>query len=233
MARILYTGSVAELRGSIAGSTYQRNASGTIAKSKNNQRFSSSVDQSLAQQRFAQIATLWNGISGAFKAEWQSNASVFDRTDFYGRVKKLNGFQWFQLVNNNLLQVGASTQDEPYTDFDPIALPLFNIDIDSSTLDFRFSVNQDLTNYYVMCFASAPCSSVQQSSRIQKLFIKKFTGNPITTVSLLSEYESTFGVTWSSLLASSTFILQLSFFTISLINGVSSQYTFDVEYLTP
>lgn len=233
MARIQYTGSVSEIRGSIAGSTYQRNASGTIIKSKNNQRFSSSVNQSLAQQRFAQISTLWNNISGAFKAEWQGNADVFSRTDFYGRVKKLNGFQWFQLVNNNLLQVEAPTQSEPFTDFNPIALPTFNIDIDSSTLDFRFSVSQDLTNYYVMCFASAPCSSVQQSSRIQKLFIKKFTGNPITTVSLLSEYESTFGINWATLIGSSTFILQLSFFTISLLNGISSQYSFDIEYLTP
>lgn len=233
MARIQYTGSVSEIKGSVAGSTFQRNASGTIVKSKNNQRFSSSVNQGLAQQRFAQLATRWNGISGAFKEEWQGNADVFSRTDFYGRVKKLNGFQWYQLVNQNLTLIGDALQDEPYTDFNPIALPTFSIYTSSTNFDFIFSSAQDLTDYYVMVYASAPCSSVQQSSRIQRLLISQFTGNPISTVSLLANYESIFGLNWASLVASSSFIVQLNCFTINRINGISSQFTFNVQELTP
>jgi hypothetical protein len=228
MARIQYTGSVSEMKGSVAGSTFQRNASGTIVKSKNNQRFSSSVLQSLAQQRFTQMATKWNGISGSFKAEWQAMSGLYSRTDFYGRVKKLNGYQWFQLVNQNLSMIGASPQSEPYINFNPIALPLFQIDANVSTLDFRFSSPQDCSNYYVVLFATAPCSSVQQSSRIQRLFVKLFTGNPVGTVSFLNEYQNIFGIDWASIVDSGNFIVQINAFTINIANGISSPFTFNV-----
>lgn len=225
MARVLYTGSVSEIRGSVAGSTYQRNPSGTIVKNKNNQRFSSSNNQLLSQQSFSQIATMWSGISAGNKDEWNAFAHTFSRTDFYSRVKSLNGFQWFGSINRNLLLVGAATLDAPPADANVIALPTFTLTYSSSTLDFNFLTPQDLTSYYVVCFATAPTNSIAFASRTQKLFLKRFTGNPISTVSLKSEYEALYGVNWSDLFTLNTCVVKFNFFTVSLLNGVSSAYT--------
>ena len=224
MARVLYTGSVAEFRGSVAGSTFQRNSAGTIVKAKNNQRFSSSVLQLGSQQSFAQIVSLWNNINPSFKPEWNDFATDNARTNFYGRVLHLNGFQWFNLINRNLITIGLSPISEPPSDANVFTLPGFYIDFDSTTITLHFSSPANLTNAYVLVFATSPTSRTAIQSRVQKLFITKFTGNPVSSADLTAGWEAAFGTSWASIVSSGIFTIGFSIYTISKLNGVSSAF---------
>lgn len=231
MARILYSSIADELRGSIQGNTFQRNASGTIVKGRNLQRFSSSPEQNARQAYFTEVATYWSSLSLTDRLNWQEEGILHSRTDFYGRVKNLSGFQWFMLLNSNRLLTGQSMLTVPPIDWTVTAVPSFSVTIDSGDFTFDFTVSQDLTDWNLIIMASAPNKSGSFQSRVHKLIMVNVTGNTVSSIDLSSYYIAKFGIDARDLVGTSNAAIFMNVYSVKRATGMSSQYYLDLVEL--
>jgi hypothetical protein len=232
MARVLYSASISEFKGSVKGNTFQRNSSGTIVKGRNLQRFSSSKDQTEAQNRLGRVSSLWNALSPVYKNNWQNDAPFYTRYDFYGRSKKLSGFQWFQLCNNNMLLCGQPTFEDSSSPWVAPTLPLTAQYLTSSDFGFNITGGYDASNSTIVVVASPAVQSTVLASRIPKKIIALLTGSTFTNVDLTYYWESTYYVSYGDLYANSKFVIQVCMYIIDHSTGVSSQYIF-MPYFIP
>jgi hypothetical protein len=225
MARILYSGSVSEMKGSIKGTTYQRNCAGTIAKGKNNAKFKASQEQGLSQKVFAYLTSEWNKISFGYKDEWNSFAAAHTRTDFWGNSKTISGLQWYLSINRAAYLLGESLLENPPEDADVASLPTISMHATSNTLYAGFVTPQDLTGMMCVILCSGPRRSTSASSRPPYLFMIVDGDGVIETIDFLAEWEAAYGISWASYYANNNAGLLGFAYAINLDNFVSSSYS--------
>jgi hypothetical protein len=225
MARILYTGLVSELKGSIAGTTFQHNASGRIAKSRANQRFSPSGLQSGTQAQFAQVATRWRDLSLFDRESWDDFAFEYDRIDKWGVHKTISGYQYHALSNRNLLTIGEPMQDAPAPYVTPLQVQPFDVVSDDTKLDVEFVSLFDLTGYTLLVFASPPTQKSHATSRVQRRLILQLANAEVEVLELLAEYLAVYPLNWPSLFASGHCLIHLFLCTVANATGMTSQFS--------
>jgi hypothetical protein len=225
MARVLYTGILDDLKGSIAGTTFQHNASGRIAKGRSNQRFSSSVAQTGTQNNFATIAMRWRGLSVANRALWDAIALAHPRTDKWGVIKTLSGFQYQLAANRNLLTIGQALQNAPATYVSPLTVPAYTIAATSSALYFNFTAPPvNLTGYELLVFASPPTQSISPKSRVSRRLITMTTGGAVYAFEFLASYIAVYPLVWATLYTTGHCVIQFYACTISIATGLISPW---------
>jgi len=99
MARVTYGGGVTEFAGSIGGVTFQKNASGQIAKLRSNPTVNPSALQATYQTNMSFLVAFWSTLSQVNKDLWDAYAIAHDHTTPWGDVKTLSGYQWFLTCN--------------------------------------------------------------------------------------------------------------------------------------
>jgi len=99
MARVTYGSGVTELAGSIGGVTYQKNASGNIAKLRANPTVNPTSLQAGYQTNMAKLISYWPTLSQANKDAWNAFAAAHNHTTPWGEIKTLSGYQWFLSIN--------------------------------------------------------------------------------------------------------------------------------------
>jgi len=225
MARILYSGIVSELKGSVKGTTYQRNVAGSIAKGKNNARFSPSTFQSSELTDFSYIASIWNALDWDHKDDWGGFATYNKRTDFWGNVKSISGYNWFMSINRNALLAGDELWTDVPEDANIQAIPPYSIDVTSSYGRINFGAPVDLSDLTLIVNATGPRRATSLSSRQMILYLKQVTGSGIQYVYFHTEWSTAYGITWSEFYALPNAGLWLLPYSISKLNDVSSQYS--------
>jgi len=99
MARVTYGSGITELAGSIGGVTYQKNASGNIAKLRSNPIVNPTSRQAVYQNNMAKLVAYWPTLSQANKDVWNDLAAAHLHTTPWGNEKALSGYQWFMSIN--------------------------------------------------------------------------------------------------------------------------------------
>lgn len=224
MARILYSGIVSELKGSIKGTTFQRNSSGSIAKGKNNSRFSPSAAQSYELSDFSTIAALWNGIAFGYKDEWNSFALANPRTDFWGVVKNISGYQWFMSVNRALSLIGLPLVEQGTYDSSVLPVPTYFMQASASYIRMNFYSPLNLSDRVIIVNATGPRRFSSGTSRQAMFYLKQVTGSSIQIIDFTSEWEALFQITWASFYAQFNAGLVIYPYAVNTYNGVSSAY---------
>lgn len=118
MARIKFTALVESIRGSIAGTTFQRNAYGFTVKAKPNMVNPNKSLQLLRRSRWARQASKWKLLTDTERSSWQSYAESFPRPTRLNPSAYLNGFNYFVMWHgfyalydpNGLLNTPTTTQ---------------------------------------------------------------------------------------------------------------------------
>jgi hypothetical protein len=197
MASITYTGIVAHLRGSIAGTTFHNNSSGSIAKSRP-RRFGSISDiQRATANQFALLANQWGTLTILQKAAWQNMAAAHPLVDYYGASKKLTGYALYQNVNAYALLSGGSLLTTPATWNQPSPISAWSQDADKSKLKLNWATTPYTSGFVTMFFAtpllSSPSGLVRSSLRLIRV---QYIAN-LTTIDLTSFWRSTFNLTSS------------------------------------
>ena len=113
MARVTYGSGITELAGSIGGVTYQKNASGNIAKLRSNPIVNPTSRQAVHQNNMAKLVAFWPTLSQADKDLWNDLAAAHLHTTPWGREKTLSGYQWFLSVNLYRMQFGYGASPAP------------------------------------------------------------------------------------------------------------------------
>lgn len=112
MAKILNGGGVAEIRGSIAGTTFSRNRGGAYTRNRVSPVQPQTVFQLAQRARFTELSKAWGGdLTQNQRDGWDAFALLFPVVDVFGLQTILTGEQMYVKLNTRMLAAGLSRFD--------------------------------------------------------------------------------------------------------------------------
>jgi hypothetical protein len=203
MARVTYGSGITEYKGSIGGITYQRNASGPVAKLRSIWTVNPSPSQAVYQRNLAYLVSYWPTLSQANKDAWDALAAAHDHTTPWGETKTLSGYQWFLTVNLFNLAHNGAFLTSPYSWYVPSPADQFTIETSASYFRAAWSPPYDAPGS-LFAYVSLPLRQSSIKLRRSLFFLKFYISAPsLSNWDLTSAIESLFNVTWSTFYASS------------------------------
>jgi hypothetical protein len=233
MARVTYGSSITELTGSIAGTTFQRNFSGTIARSKPNKIINPSNLLGSKQLGLSALISSWNQLSSDQKSGWNDLAAAHSHTNPWGNVKKISGFQWFMSNNLNLAAINAGRVGDAPAYLLPPPPPSYSLLFQATQLLIQFSESYDPSPYTLIIYATPPVRTTSSKSRIA-VFIIDFGSIPSGAgLDISSQYEVKFGYSLAQLLTFTYFTIVTRLCVIDPVTGFRSTYALNVSANNP
>lgn len=157
MAKVFYGSQVVDLAGSIGGLSFQKNASGAIAKLRPGLSQSLSESQIIRNYIFSDSLVAYNNLSAASKALWKAFAAAHNKVDFYGTTKKLSGQNWFCSLYMNAVACSLTPLTDPPT-YAVVAAPPMPIntlfDTSVPSMWFQFDSPYALADDFLFVFCS-------------------------------------------------------------------------------
>jgi len=107
MALILTGAAIADIRGSIAGTCFSRNAGGNYARNKTTPVNPRASGQESARARLTSVTWHWNHVCTAGnRADWNAYAAATNWTNKLGQSIKMSGMSAFTRLNCFLQKIG-------------------------------------------------------------------------------------------------------------------------------
>ena len=104
---------VVDGRGKIGGHVASKNRAGSYFRTKVTPVNPQSSDQSTVRNRLSGLASAWRSLTDNQRAAWNAATSDFAKTDIFGDLRNPTGFNLYQRLNNNLLNIGVAAIDVP------------------------------------------------------------------------------------------------------------------------
>lgn len=230
MARIVYSGLVTEIKGSIGGTTFQSNRSGYIVRNKQYKGPVRSVGNVKAGRAFAIASRRWGSLTAAQRTAYNTMASTYNYVDLWGNTKTLTGFQWFMASTNNQFRVdGVGLPLAPSGDPTVVA-PIFDILLEDQKITYtNFNWAGSNANS-LLVYASSPLRSNSFNNRLNYRYMGiAYKENP-TWFQLVFDYQRVFGVPYSFLI--NDFVGYINFLTVFFINGLAGHSSFVLKQLS-
>jgi hypothetical protein len=193
MARITYTAVVDNIRGSINGTTFQKNAYGYTIKSKPNMVNPWTQNQKIMQIAFSQAVKAWKIATDVQRANWETWASTNPQYAKHNPSAMLSGFACFtKWTMFELLSGGV-------VDYTPLltipAAPGITLKLINSTGTLLIDINGDslAEDWNLAFFASRPFGASQNFIGTKTKYVGSYTDVagqfPITAL-YISNYGS-------------------------------------------
>jgi hypothetical protein len=225
MARVVYGESITELIGSIGGITFQRNASGPIARLKPKPPVNPSEGQSKQQHLLGTLVSHWPTLSSAEKTSWDDFAAAHNHFTPWGDEKTLNGFQWFVSCNLNLLLADEAIIDTAPA-FASISPPdAFTLTADADSLNLIWASAFTVAPDYLFIYLTLPIRHSSLKLRRSMFLVKiddTFNG---TDLDITSEFEDLANVTWADFYSGSECNIIARIIVVESGTGLASQFT--------
>lgn len=156
MARIVYSGLVDSIRGSIGGTTFQSNKHGYTVKSKPNMVHPRSPLQNARKATFAGAVKAWQQLSDAQRTDWNTWASTYPQYAKYNPSSQLSGYELFVRQHAFLFLIGQSVITAPAYDVKPTDTLTFSLTLAGGVLSLVSSSTTKDAEWWVVCFISRP-----------------------------------------------------------------------------
>lgn len=225
MARVTYGALVTDLAGSIAGTTFQKNTSGAIARSRAYTPVNPSVQQSVRQLALIQFVALWSTLTVTQKGLWNSLAAAHNKINDWGSYIKLSGYQWFISYNLN-----AFTQDQgpwltpdAYILVDPV--PAFTLFTDADEFLINFGAPVSFPGTYAGIYATVPLKQSNIKLRKSTFLLTCWLTGTTQYIDITALYEALFNITWSTFFASSECAIIVRMKNFAEDTGYASPFT--------
>lgn len=197
MAKVLFGGGVAEIRGKLGGTIFSRNAGGAYMKNMANPTNPQTPKQLNVRALFSIIATAWQGILSAQRTAWSEMSATLPFTNSIGAVYYLSGKGLFQKTNTVLRNLGLPSISNCFVDT-KVANSPEGVSIAASeggatlTLTADDAVCPALTSAII---DGAPPSNIDQpnNNSLFKRLVALNAGNVFDTSNLITNYEAIFG----------------------------------------
>lgn len=161
MARIIYGALVESIRGSIGGTTFQRNAYGYTVKKKPNMIKPNTSWQQAQKIYFSQAVTAWNALTAAQRADWDSWASTYPQYAKYNPTSQLSGYAVFVRTHCYRFMAGLPVDTNPtFTTF-AAATATISLEVAGGALTLVATDTNGNEDYRIMYFFSRPFSGSQ------------------------------------------------------------------------
>jgi len=225
MARVTYGSGVTELAGSIGGVTYQKNASGNIAKLRSNPTVNPTARQAGYQTNMAYLVSFWPTLSQDNKDRWDAFAIAHTHTTNWGEVKTLSGYQWFLSCNlNRLVEYDSIVPAPPaWVAYPPPDAFTLAVTVDHIRPEWAAPwTSAGWPRFYL----SLPLR--QSSLKLRRaLFFVKSGGwmVPLNNYDLTTEFEALTGVTWAAFFNSANCSIICHITDCGIATGLNSAFT--------
>lgn len=138
--------------GKLGGAQLGRNNGQMIMQSKSNANKSPSTLQQLQRNRTQLIMASWSNLSDANRLLWLESAKSYTRSNIFNDIKKINGFELFNIVNQNRLRLGLSLMSTPAAHNVPN--PPYTITVTSSETEITLFSDAYDSNTFVDVYVS-------------------------------------------------------------------------------
>jgi hypothetical protein len=225
MAIVTLSELISNLRGSIGQTTFSNNPAGLIAKRKITHPKTYTSKQQAVILTHSNLVGQWQRLSLVNKDLWNDFASLHTRTNRYGLLKVLTGWNWFAAINymNLLFNQELSTTPLPYRL--PSSVPSYTVELSDSAFAINLSTKIYTDSTHVLIFATLPSRSTAQIPRSQYRLIAIQKADSLGYRSLTSAWDSVFSTSYVSLASTGRFIIGAFIVpvdSISLVEGVGT-----------
>ena len=222
MARIKFGIGVADIRGSLAGTTFSSGTYGAYMRRKAVPTNTKTTIQTERRAEFASLSAKWRGLTDSERETWISQAPAYTRANSFGDNVPLTGQALFMRCNLNLLQVSAPQISVAIPPVSMTAVDAGGMTIDNTATDVVFdSVGATSATTAVIAYATDVFSNGVKYVPKSKYRIVDIV--PISTASadldFSAGWQSQFGRTLSVSIVGSK--VQGYLRTISITNGQS------------
>lgn len=104
---------VVDGRNKIGGHVASKNRAGSYFRTKVTPTNPGTNYQVGVRNRLAGISSAWRALTADQRTSWNAVVADFARTDIFGDLKNPTGFNLYQRLNNNLLNLGVAGIDTP------------------------------------------------------------------------------------------------------------------------
>jgi hypothetical protein len=154
--------------------------------------------QLTARNRFTTYSQGWRGLTESQRQQWLAAVSDFQRTNVFGQTMTPSGSNLYQLLNNNLVNIGEAAISVPPL---PAAVGSFvptSLTAEDSTVAASLSLvasGNVPANTAIKVFATSPQSAGRSFVKSQYRQISVLAAAATTPFDLVTAYEAKFGST--------------------------------------
>jgi hypothetical protein len=182
--------------GKIGGHVASKNKSGSYLRTKVTPTNPRTNAQSGVRALLASLAQQWRSLTQDQRDAWNAAVSSFAKTNIFGDLVNPSGFNLFQKLNNNLININRSVITDP-----PMPAEIGTCDALSLTVAVAVPAlslvmaNAVPANTAVKVFATAPQSAGISNANSAFRQISVLAAAAATPVNLLAAYVAKFGST--------------------------------------
>jgi hypothetical protein len=137
--------------GKIGGHVITKNRAGAAMRTKVTPSNPRTSYQSGARASLTTISKSWAGLSESERQQWNSASTSFKKTNVFGDGVTPSGFNLYQKLNNNLLNVGAAMITTPPSPASVVGISAFSVTAvhaGALTLTFTADANASATQEF-------------------------------------------------------------------------------------
>lgn len=193
MARVTYGSLVTELRGSIGGTTFQRNRFGFTAKNKSSICLPQSQDQQQSKSFMAAVAQNWLLLSEEQRALFNTYASLYPSFSFNNPTIALSGYNIYNRWEFLRLKGGYALENDISLSTEPI--PQLQLTL-QNTVQSRLIINMpdtETNSFYTLISISPPLKA-SVNFNIDKVRWFAAFNYAASTIDITELYLAKFGV---------------------------------------
>jgi len=185
---------VVDGRNKIGGHVASKNKSGAYLRTKVTPVNRQSVKQSAARSLLTTISQAWRSLTQAQRDSWNNAVSNFKKTNIFGDIVHPSGFNLFQKLNNNIIQLGGTLKTTPpvVASLDGFTAAVLTYTVGTPALSLAFTVAAGVDHGYKI-LATPPVSAGKDFVKSEYRVIKVGATTPTSPLVLLTEYQAVFG----------------------------------------
>jgi hypothetical protein len=229
MAKIIYSVPIAEMIGTIGGVTFQRNASGYIAKAKSNPTVNPAAKQALKESTFGALVSLYATLTIAEKESWADLALAHLHTTPWGEMKQLNGFQQFMSNNTNLSLCGVAPRLTAPDYLLPPTPDAFILTFEEYVMSMVWAAPYDPAPNTFFVYITPPLRTGTLKLRKSSLILPVGVWDSTTVYDITAAYEALWTLVYYDLQASSTCTIICKACVIDPVRGFRSVFQSDYK----
>lgn len=194
MARIIFTALVESIRGSIAGTTFQRNAYGYTVKTKPNMVNPNSASQSRRKNYFQQAQQAWLQLTMTDRANWNTYAATYPTPSKHNPDAYLSGYNLF--VRHAAISLSTSGTVLPNPNGAQSTVNYIETEIirDGTVLELNVTAGSPDSVWQTIVYLTRPLKATQEYLKSWTREIEINLSGPTVSTDIAFAYNRVFGL---------------------------------------
>lgn len=215
MARVLYGPHITNIKGSIGGLSFQENKSGAIVRLRPSTPFISSSRQNERHTAFSEILGRWDNLTLAEQQQWATFAALNPKTNFWGELKNLSGYNWFMSIGILRRIVWNPVPSIPPVYASPIMIPAFTTSLSVTQLLITWPA-PIVVSGYTFYYASNLLRTPSLKNRKNLTYVGYSSNFAGSNIDLTSRWVDTFNIAWPPLASRSNLYIIVAAITLNV-----------------